>query len=889
MFQYLQRFGLVFGVGIFFVIMTGILQSCATSPCTKGRIGPLAINPNGYHCRNHCECNNQRYHGICLKGRCSVKAKRVACPVQGESLEVHSSNILFDELCPALTKIQIASCPNVTFVKTCGGDGILDGYWSDCFCSVKNCSGGQRVCSSDCRPSKPCICKDLASDVEHCGSCGQACPLGFSCSRGKCLCSSHHQLCPPKTCSGGTCKKICADLQNDSLHCGRCGNACSKGTLCVQGRCQEQLLQSGSYIRGTPFREVKWSDNDHRNKIPKERETPHLVTLTRPFYLGRFEVTQGWFKQVMGYLPTIRLPCKGDVLDCPVHNITVFQAMDFCNKLSQKSRFPGCYTCEKSGSTGVFCKVLAKYSGKNIYKCAGYRLPTDAEWEFAARAGNPHIFPGGSPKHLPIRPENPYSRELSPYAWTWNNAKGSLYRVGSRKPNAYGLFDLRGHVAEWVWGGETVFLTSSRTDPAQESTKHATVRGGDIHSSSLLLRAGSRQLFPLDFRLKRPYSSSTAIGFRIARTAPYSQVCSKKGLSFCDISGCVNTRIDTKHCGQCQRACSDFLECKDGRCVSPEVLVQTKDGQGNPQVWVMGFNAPHREGVCVRKDTVEHKVQFSHDFYAWSYEVQQSEFFLALGFNPSHWVCPRCPVESVTWYQTLAYANAISKALGFESCYECSGDAREVESFSCKLKKKFRGNQGRDYYRCPGYRLPTEAEWEYMAREGGQGKTYCEKTLSNPPGMPWLASHRYNPYFKDSRHILPVPTAKANGLGLYDMFWHVQEWTWDIYYEDYAPSEEVKLVVTDPVGPVMTMPGARFCQRCPHLRDVNNQKCLPCYRSLRGGFYGPSPDGGSLDEAFRYKRHVTRLKNDPNRPRVFPRMIGFRVVRTALPPKGSVP
>jgi hypothetical protein len=171
-----------------------------------------------------------------------------------------------------------------------------------------------------------------------------------------------------------------------------------------------------------------------------------------------------------------------------------------------------------------------------------------------------------------------------------------------------------------------------------------------------------------------------------------------------------------------------------------------------------------------------HQVALSHAFYASQFEVQQREFAQLLGFNPSHFPCPTCPVESVTWFQALAYANALSKQMGLETCYVCDGDIRHKNLHHCHLKPAFWGRTGKEYYKCKGYRLPTEAEWEYMARAGGRRKTFCHHAESQKAGYNWLAWEQYRGFYAETRTNRPVGQSRPFGFGISDLFDSVSEW-----------------------------------------------------------------------------------------------------------------
>lgn len=143
-------------------------------------------------------------------------------------------------------------------------------------------------------------------------------------------------------------------------------------------------------------------------------------------------------------------------------------------------------------------------------------------------------------------------------------------------------------------------------------------------------------------------------------------------------------------------------------------------------------------------------------FYMCRHEVTQEEYQAIMGTNPSYFKGTKRPVEQVSWYDAVAYCNKLSRAKGLTPCYSGS----EASGYSCN----FNAN---------GYRLPTEAEWEYAAREGKYHSSYTYSGSNDIASVAW--------YWDNSgMSTHDVMTKAPNRLGLYDMSGNVKEWCWDI-------------------------------------------------------------------------------------------------------------
>ncbi len=158
----------------------------------------------------------------------------------------------------------------------------------------------------------------------------------------------------------------------------------------------------------------------------------------------------------------------------------------------------------------------------------------------------------------------------------------------------------------------------------------------------------------------------------------------------------------------------------------------------------------------------ERTVTLTHDFYIDIYETTQFKFYEVMGYNPSSALTSGSdhPVESVSWHEAAAFANAKSEAEGLLACYVCTGDAPTVECTEGLL------------YDCPGYRLPTDAEFEVAARCGDWESEFAG---TDDP----LAVGFWRDEFEGHYQTWPVGSFRANDCGIHDMSCNVAEWMAD--------------------------------------------------------------------------------------------------------------
>jgi formylglycine-generating enzyme required for sulfatase activity len=249
-------------------------------------------------------------------------------------------------------------------------------------------------------------------------------------------------------------------------------------------------------------------------------ETQHPVTLTRSYELPPRETTQTEYATLMGFNPSARPQCGAN---CPVENVNWHLAVAYCNALSRQEGKAECYGCDggtalpDGGFTLAQCDVLPAYSTNSLtlYHCPGYRLPHDAEWENAYRAGTTTPLYNGTyaPSADGGCPTVGVEPTADAIAWYTRNSGSATHEVALKAPNNWGLYDMGGNVAELTHDLYISDLTSAAvTDPTGGTTgTQSVLRGGHWASGIDEVRAAQR-------KPQTRTGRGTGVGFRCARS-----------------------------------------------------------------------------------------------------------------------------------------------------------------------------------------------------------------------------------------------------------------------------------------------------------------------------------------------------------------------------------
>ncbi|MFZ5569556.1 MAG: SUMF1/EgtB/PvdO family nonheme iron enzyme [Thermodesulfobacteriota bacterium] len=524
-------------------------------------------------------------------------------------------------------------------------------------------------------------------------------------------------------------------------------------------------------------------------------ETQHPVRLTRNFYLQTTEVTQEQWRTVMGYSAAGFAGCG---VDCPVESVSWNDAREFIAQLGTRE-------------------------GRR------YRLPTEAEWEYAARANGTEAFPNGDISHIGTGRDP----RLNVIGWYAYNSNRMTRPVGMKMPNAWGLYDMHGNVQEWCEDWQDEYPNSSALNPIGPSSGVLRIlRGGAWNSRSAFCRSAYRSaaepsersdgngfrtivMFPPAATIINPVSGSEhryrgSVSFQAsAEDAEDGKLSGQKLVWQSDMDGRIGTGsfFQTAALSKGVHTITLTVSDSDGQKTVDTTTITISSHQDtvtnefgmafilvSPGSFMMG-SPPDEPGR--KSDEISHQVTLTKDYYLQKTEVTQGQWRMVMGANPSRFYrCgDDCPVESVSWDDAQAFIAALNGMTTDGSVY----------------------------------RLPSEAEWEYAARSASV-TAFANGNITHigsgfDQNLDLMGWYIYN----SQGQIHPVGLKQANEWGFQDMHGNVMEWCQD-WMGKYSPYS-----ITDPAGPsagtLRVMRGGNMTSDASNCRSATRLSAKPERRS----------------------------------------------------------
>jgi formylglycine-generating enzyme required for sulfatase activity len=497
----------------------------------------------GYHAEN----------GICVDDarRCQPSDPLALTGVQVWSSIGQAYGDCLPRSCAEAYHLENGGC--VSDTRSCTiGNGIgsqtyVSGRWGTC--GVVFCNSGYHIESGAClSDTRRCfIANGIGSQTYASGSWGTCgvvnCNSGYHIESGRCasntrICSVSNATTATQTWNSatsayGACTaSACASgylVAGGACVIGTLGAACTLNTECASGNCATgptgtandrcaptgmNYIPAGTFSMGSLSGEVGQGTD----------ETQHGVTISRSFFLEQTEVTQGQWKALSGGInPSYFQSTTGTAQSTanandsgPVEYLDWYAAVAFANARSAAEDLASCYTLTgctdaangwKDGGHGGCTGTTFT----NI-RCTGYRLPTEREWEYAARGGSTTATYLGNLSWTTDDCSTAQAH-LDGIAWWCINSSSRTQAVGGKAANSFGLYDMLGNVWEWTgdWYAEDAGAVTDPTGPATGSDR--VFRGGSWRSYARDARAASRNYIPPAYRI-------SYLGFRLARTAP---------------------------------------------------------------------------------------------------------------------------------------------------------------------------------------------------------------------------------------------------------------------------------------------------------------------------------------------------------------------------------
>jgi serine/threonine-protein kinase len=598
------------------------------------------------------------------------------------------------------------------------------------------------------------------------------------------------------------------------------------------------LIPPGEFEMGSTDEEIareegKKNEAEHWyfDKVPSEAPRHH-VKITKPFYLATYQVTQGEYEKVMGVNPSAftekqmeasafkppldqrqkkeregdaRRVAGKDTSRHPVETVNWDDAMEFCRKLSA---------------------MPAEQTARRVY-----RLPTEAEWEYACRAGTTTQWYCGDDE-----------AGLLDVAWFNKNAGGMTHPVGQKRPNAWGLYDMSGNVFQWCgdWCSKDYYAQSPPNDPIGPPTGFGRVlRGGTWIFMASACRSAYRDTLT-------PACRNRAYGFRVVcevvalqQEQPTTPAAASSAVGPNAPPAAV-APFDATQAKQHQEAWAKHLGVPVEQTNSlgmPLVFIPPGEfemGSTPEEVqWALEYGRqkePLWYSNSILTEVPRHRVKITKPFYIGMYLVTQAEYQKVMGTNPSAFTEKQ--VEAAAFKPPLdpkqidEREDALKKVVGKDTSRHPveSVNWDEAMEFCRRLSAMPAERTARRVYR-----LPTEAEFEYACRAGTTTRWYSGDDEAGLQERAW--------YNKNSGFLThPVGEKRPNAWGLYDISGNVWQWCGDWFSKDYYAQSPP----SDPTGPTAGFPrvlrGGSWLHCATLSRSAFRSSSTPAVRSHVDGF-----------------------------------------------------
>jgi len=437
------------------------------------------------------------------------------------------SNTCYDDL----------GCTNSSCID---GVCIVTDTYHGCYISGACYSGGSTEANTGNGSCQACDSNSSWNSwtVLDSGSCDDdnSCTSNDTCSGG--LCSGTSYSCNDH----GTCNSdddICTCAEGyEGDYCDKCLNTYRGYPDCQPFNTPDFVpISAGSFWMGSPDDEdpcpEDYAGGDCTSELGRDTdEKLHHVTLTYDFEIDKYEATQGDFETITGWNSNFNSQTPDEGSEYPATYVSWFDALAYANMLSIDAGLKPCYSfsdvkCENSLSAGNYYAICLRLNERGIrsatislngvnkpQECEGYRLPTEAEWEYAIRAETNTAFYNGAITELDINVIDP---NLVSIGWYYAETSSHFNAIGGQKqPNSRGIYDMSGNVKEWNWDVyRTDYNLDVTIDPVGlEVGFDRVVRNcSSYFEGSGYCRSASRQGYP-------PYSKYQFLGFRLVRTLP---------------------------------------------------------------------------------------------------------------------------------------------------------------------------------------------------------------------------------------------------------------------------------------------------------------------------------------------------------------------------------